>query len=222
MSPIRKIAVYLMAVLLLGCVVQGEMLWLLELLEERIPPEQSERDAFSIYQETMESVWGELVYFPVPDSSVNEEATTAFENTWMAERTYGGKRSHEGIDVMASIEEAGYYPVVSMTDGVVEKIGWLEKGGYRIGIRSPHGGYFYYAHLYQYAQDFKEGDSIKAGQLIGFMGDTGYSKVEGTVGNFDVHLHLGIYLQTEHFEELSVNPYWILRYIENKRLVFEY
>ena len=54
------------------------------------------------------------------------------------------------------------------------------------------------------------------------MGDTGYSKVEGTVGNFDVHLHLGIYLQTEHFEELSVNPYWILRYIENKRLVFEY
>ena len=151
MSPIRKIAVYLMAVLLLGCVVQGEMLWLLELLEERIPSEQSERDAFSIYQETMESVWGELVYFPVPDSSVNEEATTAFENTWMAERTYGGKRSHEGIDVMASIEEAGYYPVVSMTDGAIEQIGWLEKGGYRIGVRSLEGNYYYYAHLHSYA-----------------------------------------------------------------------
>ena len=43
---------------------------------------------------------------------------------------------HEGCDIMAGNNERGYFPIVSMTDGVVERIGWLEKGGYRIGIRS--------------------------------------------------------------------------------------
>lgn len=221
MSPIRKIAVYLMAVLLLGCVVQGEMLWLLELLEERIPSEQSERDAFSIYQETMESVWGELVYFPVPDSSVNEEATTAFENTWMAERTYGGKRSHEGIDVMASIEEAGYYPVVSMTDGAIEQIGWLEKGGYRIGVRSLEGNYYYYAHLHSYAREWEKGDTIQAGEILGYMGDTGYGP-EGTTGQFPVHLHVGVYVPLGADQEMAINPYWMLCYLEDKKLKYTY
>ena len=54
------------------------------------------------------------------------------------------------------------------------------------------------------------------------MGDTGYGKTEGTIGNFDVHLHLGIYIRTDHLEEMSVNPYWILRYLEKRKLVFSY
>ena len=185
--------------------------------------EEWKEEELKILKDSYETIWSDVVYFPIPLSKNKDAATISYEDSWAGERNYRNvKHLHEGTDIMTSNNERGYFPIVSMTDGVVEKIGWLEKGGYRIGIRSPHGGYFYYAHLYQYAQDFKEGDSIKAGQLIGFMGDTGYSKVEGTVGNFDVHLHLGIYLQTEHFEELSVNPYWILRYIENKRLVFEY
>lgn len=196
-------------------------MWLLELLEERIPSEQSERDAFSIYQETMESVWGELVYFPVPDSSVNEEATTAFENTWMAERTYGGKRSHEGIDVMASIEEAGYYPVVSMTDGAIEQIGWLEKGGYRIGVRSLEGNYYYYAHLHSYAREWEKGDTIQAGEILGYMGDTGYGP-EGTTGQFPVHLHVGVYVPLGADQEMAINPYWMLCYLEDKKLKYAY
>jgi len=49
------------------------------------------------------------------------------------------------------------------------------------------------------------------------MGDTGYSAVEGTKGNFDVHLHLGIYLYPGTSEEVSVNPYWILKYLEERR-----
>ena len=78
----------------------------------------------------------------------------------------------------------------------------------------------YYAHLYEYARDWKEGDVVSAGTLLGFMGDTGYSKVEGTSGNFPVHLHLGLYLKTDNHEELSVNPYWILRYLEQYRLTY--
>ena len=132
------------------------------------------------------------------------------------------KRRHEGCDIMGAKMPPGYYPVVSMTDGVIEKIGWLEMGGWRIGVRAPGGAYLYYAHLYDYAGDLKEGDRVKAGELIGYMGDTGYGKTEGTRGNFDVHLHVGIYIKTDHNEEMSVNPYWILKWLEKRRLVFTY
>ena len=53
------------------------------------------------------------------------------------------------------------------------------------------------------------------------MGDSGYGP-EGTTGMFDVHLHLGVYLRTDHYEELSVNPYWILRFLEKYRLEYAY
>lgn len=46
---------------------------------------------------------------------------------------------------------------------------------------------------------------MKAGDLLGYMGDTGYSTVEGTTGNFPVHLHLGIYLYPGG-REISVVP----------------
>jgi len=133
----------------------------------------------------------------------------------MAERTYGGKRGHEGTDIMADKNERGLYPIISMSDGVVTKKGWLEKGGYRIGITSPNGVYFYYAHLDSYA-NVSVGDKVSAGDILGYMGDSGYGP-EGTTGKFDVHLHLGIYIYPNG-EETSVNPYWILRYIENKKV----
>ena len=122
---------------------------------------------------------------------------------------------------MASVNERGRYPVVSMTDGVVEKIGWLKLGGYRIGIRSEHGVYFYYAHLNDYARDFTEGEEIKAGELLGFMGDSGYGP-EGTTGQFAVHLHVGIYVDDETGSEISINPYWVLKWLEQKRLYYHF
>lgn len=86
-----------------------------------------------------------------------------------------------------------------MTDGVVEAIGWLTKGGYRIGVRAPGGGYFYYAHLSSYAKDFQPGDAVAAGDILGYMGDTGYGE-EGTTGKFPVHLHVGIYVRTDAWQ----------------------
>ena len=68
-----------------------------------------------------------------------------------------------------------------MSSGTVEKVGWLELGGWRIGIRSPSGAYLYYAHLYSYSRDWKEGDTVEAGELLGFMGDSGYGREENTV-----------------------------------------
>ena len=172
--------------------------------------------------EHMESaVWEDLQYFPIPLSGSDSDLETSFENSWMFDRNFGGNRGHEGTDIMASINDRGHYPIVSMTDGVVEKIGWLELGGYRIGIRSPHGGYFYYAHLYDYAREFQEGEEIKAGELLGFMGDSGYGP-EGTTGKFAVHLHVGIYVDDETGRELSFNPYYVLKWLEPKRLSYSY
>lgn len=165
------------------------------------------------WKEKYHAVLGGIECFPV----VQEKGSKmVFENSWMDTRTYGGKRFHEGTDIIPSENIRGKYKVVSMTAGTVEKKGWLEKGGYRIGIRSDYGGYFYYAHLYQYAPGLEEGDRVAPGQLLGMMGDSGYGKKEGTVGKFVVHLHLGIYLQNGT-DEISVNPYYILKNLQEKR-----
>lgn len=153
------------------------------------------------------AIFNDLSCMPV------DSADIVYENSWMFERNYGGTRGHEGTDLMPPENVPGYYRILSMTDGVVEKVGWLPKGGYRIGIRSPSGGYFYYAHLDSYSREFAVGEEVAAGELLGFMGDTGYGE-EGTRGKFDVHLHLGIYIRTENTEEISVNPYWVLKYLE--------
>jgi Membrane proteins related to metalloendopeptidases len=166
-------------------------------------------------------IWSDIVYFPIPLSSSNPQYTVSFENSWLFERTFGGVRGHEGTDIMASENTRGVYPVISSSNGVVEQLGWLEKGGYRIGIRSENGAYFYYAHLESYAQDIQKGDTVEAGQLLGFVGDTGYGS-EGTTGKFPVHLHFGIYISTAEQEELSVNPYPVLLYCKEKRLTFKY
>lgn len=165
------------------------------------------------YAAAYETVLLDIGTFPVMEDKEGRYGWT-YEDSWGNARSYGGRRRHEGTDIMAENNERGYFAVVSASDGIVEKRGWLEQGGYRIGIRSPKGAYYYYAHLYDYAAA-DIGDKVKAGDILGYMGDTGYSKVEGTTGNFPVHLHFGIYLDLDN-TETSVNPYYILRYVEER------
>ena len=171
------------------------------------------------YMKACNAIWNDLQYFPIPKSSVDASLQVMYKNSWMNERTYGGKRGHEGTDVMASRNQSGLYPVLSMTDGKVTSKGWLEKGGWRIGVTAPGGGYFYYAHLDSYSS-LEVGDSVSAGDLLGYMGDSGYGK-EGTTGQFPVHLHVGIYLY-EGEKEISINPYWILKYLEKYQLKYTF
>lgn len=171
-------------------------------------------------------VFGDIGCFPIPMSSRKGNIGDAagqggeaapfpvYQDSFLEPRTYQGERQHEGCDILGTERPRGFYPVLSMTGGVVEQVGWLELGGWRIGIRAPSGAYFYYAHLYQYDQDWQKGDPVYPGTLLGYMGDSGYGIQENTVGNFDIHLHLGIYLPTDHYEELSINPYWVLKYSE--------
>ena len=73
-------------------------------------------------------------------------------------------------------------PIIAVESGYVEAIGWNQYGGWRIGIRSFDGKrYYYYAHLrqnYPYREQLKEGDVVTAGDVIGYMGHTGYSTKE--------------------------------------------
>lgn len=170
---------------------------------------QYKKDSYLKLQKYYEAIWADLQYFPVASDDIN------FENSWMDIRTYGGKRHHEGIDLFGPVTISGYYPIISITDGVVEQKGWLPLGGYRIGIRSTSGGYFYYAHLASYEKELAPGDTVNAGDILGFMGNTGYGE-EGTVGMFPVHLHLGIYINTPDGQEISINPYRILQCLRKK------
>lgn len=174
-------------------------------------------DDFEKIKNYVYAVWKDLEYFPVGAVSGDEEITVTFADSWLQSRSFGGERGHEGCDIMASVNERGIYPIYSMTDGVVENIGWLRLGGWRIGIRSDSGAYFYYAHMAEYAKDFEIGEPVEAGTFLGFMGDTGYSDISGTTGNFDVHLHLGIYLNDENGTEFSVNSYPALCYLWRKQ-----
>lgn len=162
-----------------------------------------------------EAVWADLEYFPVASADIS------FEDSFGEARSFGGERFHEGCDLFGKENKSGYYPVISMTDGVVENIGWLPLGGYRIGIRSLSGGYFYYAHLSGYEQDFTEGQEVSAGDILGYMGDTGYG-TRDMCGKFPVHLHLGIYIQTPEKQEQSVNPYHVLLAVYKKNIKYRF
>jgi murein DD-endopeptidase MepM/ murein hydrolase activator NlpD len=98
---------------------------------------------------------------------------------------------HEGIDIMS---EQGT-PVLSMTDGVVEAVGWLFYSGTRVGIRGDDGRYYFYAHLSKVDPAITLGVRVSAGTMLGLVGNTGYGDL-GHRDEFPAHLHFGIQAAT--------------------------
>lgn len=141
-------------------------------------------------------------------------------------RSYGYERQHLGHDMMGQIGT----PIIAIETGIVEALGWNQYGGWRIGIRSLDGKrYYYYAHLrqnYPYAEGIMEGDLITAGDVIGYMGHTGYS-VEENVNNIEVvHLHWGLELifheeQKESNNEIWIDCYALTQFLYQNRSVVE-
>ena len=126
-----------------------------------------------------------------------------------ASRSYGYHRNHLGHDLMGQVGT----PIIAVESGYVAAMGWNQYGGWRIGINSFDGKrYYYYAHLRQnrpYAEGLKEGDIVTAGDVIGYMGRTGYSTKEN-VNNIDVyHLHLGLQLIFDESQREGANEIWI-------------
>ncbi|MBS2970188.1 LysM peptidoglycan-binding domain-containing protein [Metabacillus sp. KIGAM252] len=131
---------------------------------------------------------------------LNEGTYDPFVDTWGKSREYGGARVHEGTDIMAKEGT----PVYAATDGSVSRKGWNELGGWRLTINTPDGYNVYYAHLSKYADGIDPGTDIKKGQLIGYVGSSGYGP-EGTTGKFVSHLHFGLY--DSSFKAINPYPY---------------
>jgi murein DD-endopeptidase MepM/ murein hydrolase activator NlpD len=141
------------------------------------------RHAFQVVQLVREPA---PVSLPVPVEGV-EPAQLA--DTWGGARS--GGRKHEGIDIFAPRNAQ----VLAATRGLVIRRGWNLLGGRTISILGPGGQTHYYAHLEGY-DDPDAGDWVEAGQVIGYVGDSG--NAQGT----PTHLHYGIYESGG-----AVNPY---------------
>ncbi len=157
--------------------------------------------------------YGLVVYSPIGASF----AYSHYDD-FGAQRTYGYSRPHLGHDMMAATGT----PVIAVEDGVVEAMGWNEYGGWRIGVRSfDKKRYYYYAHLRQnrpFHPDVAEGETVKAGQVIGYVGRTGYSKEENVNGIETSHLHIGMELVFDESQKESQNEIWIDMYAITKLL----
>ena len=124
-------------------------------------------------------------------------------DTW-GEARGGGTRVHNAIDIAAP----GGTPVVAALPGLVEKLFRSEAGGITAYVRSHDGRISsYYAHLAGYAPGLAEGQRVKAGDPIGFVGDT------GNAGAGNTHLHFAISRMRpgdRWYQGEPVNPYPLL------------
>jgi murein DD-endopeptidase MepM/ murein hydrolase activator NlpD len=124
---------------------------------------------------------------------------SSFVDTFGAPRGTIASGWHHGQDIFAPLGA----PILAIADGTVFSVGWNRVGGWRLWLRDHEGNEFYYAHLSAYSPAAVNGTDVKAGTVLGFMGNTG--DAEGTPYHlhFEIHpvgrLHLGY--------DGAVNPY---------------
>ena len=127
------------------------------------------------------------VSLPVPVDGVRP---SAIRDTWRAPRD--GGRHHQGVDIFA---KAGT-PVRSTTEGIIIRLGQNRLGGNVVWVMGPGRQTHYYAHLSDFGA-FEVGDRVIAGDIIGYVGDTGNAR--GTPH----HLHYGVY----ELGGTAINPF---------------
>ncbi len=110
---------------------------------------------------------------------------------------------HEGNDIFA---EPGT-PIVAVTDGIVERVGWTFYSGWRVGVRDADGNYWFYAHMRRYASGIRPGVRVDAGTTLGEVGNTGYGEAPGHFDEFTYHLHIGI----QQADGTWISPYPLMR-----------
>lgn len=112
-----------------------------------------------------------------------------------------GKARHEALDIMAKKGT----PVLAVEDGRVAKLFRSVPGGITLYQFDPTQTYaYYYAHLDRYATGLKEGDSVKRGEVIAYVGNTGNASADAP------HLHFAIYKlgpARKWWQGEAVNPY---------------
>ena len=134
---------------------------------------------------------------------------TEFVNSWGVSRP--DDRTHQGADLMGT----KMAPVVAVLDGVVETMRKGDRAGYYVKLDHGEGTSSWYMHLNNdtpgtddgrggpenaFAEGLQVGDSVEAGQLIGYVGDSGNAEWGGAHTHFEFHIR-----------GRAVNPYPYLR-----------
>ena len=121
-----------------------------------------------------------------------------FGDTWGAPRATTGR--HQGTDIFSPLGT----PILAVADGTLFSVGWNRIGGWRLWLRDRQGNQFYYAHMAGYALGVRDGLEVRAGQVVGFNGNTGDAQGTPFHVHFEIHpvglLPLG-------YEGGAVNPY---------------
>ncbi len=125
-----------------------------------------------------------------------------FSDTWMSPRA-GGRR-HEGVDIIARTGQ----PLYAVVDGTItrqffDRPGSL--GGNALRLTAADGTYFHYAHLSTFAEGIGLDSKVVAGQVIGYVGNTGSSSAP--------HLHF----EYHPGGGPAVNPFPIVKAVDGCR-----
>src|SRR5262245_2318030 len=116
---------------------------------------------------------------------------SSFSDTFGAPRGDIASGWHHGADIFGQLGT----PLLAVADGTVFSVGWNDIGGYRLWLRDKAGNQFYYAHLSAYSPFAVNGRQVKAGTVIGFMGNTGDAATTPYHLHFEIHpvglLYLG-------------------------------
>lgn len=135
----------------------------------------------------------ELAAMPPPDAMpvpVQGVSAARVADTFGAPR--GRDRSHQGVDIFAPRGT----PVLAATDGLVVSVREQGLGGKQVWVLGPAHERHYYAHLDDWALALREGDRVREGMVLGYVGDTGNAR--GT----PPHLHYGVYTRSGAIDPL--------------------
>jgi murein DD-endopeptidase MepM/ murein hydrolase activator NlpD len=108
---------------------------------------------------------------------------------------------HHGDDIFAPLGT----PVLACADGTIFSVGWNNVGGNRLWLRDGQGNEFYYAHLSAYSPSARDGNRVKAGEVVGFVGNTG--DAEGTPYHLHFEVHPVSYLALGYDGAVDPTPY---------------
>lgn len=160
-------------------------------------PKPPEKRTSRITADDIEALMSQDILLPLPDLDPE-----TLRNTFHSPRS--GGRVHKAIDIYAPKGT----PIYAITDGVIVRKFVDDLGGICLYQKDATGQFmFFYAHLWKYAKDLKDGQPVKKGDIIAYVGATGNAK------GGPPHLHFAISKllnEKAWWNKLSlVNPYFI-------------
>jgi peptidoglycan LD-endopeptidase LytH len=175
--------------------------------ERRSAPPPSAATAPAVDAQPMPRITAPAATAPAPTNALllPVQGVTPAQLTDTYNDLRGGTRIHEALDIMAPRGT----PVLAAVDGRVEKLFTSAQGGITLYQFDATRTYcYYYAHLERYAPGIAEGQVLRRGQLLGYVGSTGNASPDAP------HLHFAIFLlgpEKQWWKGAPVNPYPLLR-----------